>query len=72
MGLTNGVTDDSTKEEVSGLQQALVSSSTKWRLTELSKLKDTIQHGCEHANTLFELSILGLKVPDSSPVTFER
>ncbi|KAL8930443.1 MAG: hypothetical protein Q9208_000627 [Pyrenodesmia sp. 3 TL-2023] len=46
MGSTNGVAADSPTEEVQEeLQRALVSSSTKWRLTELSQLKETIQQG---------------------------
>lgn len=72
MGLTNGVTADSTEEKVQELQQALVSSSTKWRLTELSRWKETIRQGCEHATTPFELSTSGLKMPDSIAVNLER
>lgn len=47
MGLTNGVIPETLSDELQELQQALVSSSTKWRLLELAQLKEKIEHGCK-------------------------
>lgn len=46
MGLTNGITPEHLGGELQELQQALVSSSTKWRLLELAELKGNIEDGC--------------------------
>lgn len=47
MGLTNGVAPENSSEDVLVLHHALVSSFTKWRLAELSQLKEKIQEGRE-------------------------
>ncbi|KAL8974279.1 MAG: hypothetical protein Q9197_001482 [Variospora fuerteventurae] len=58
MGLTNGVTPEHLSGELQELQQALVSSSTKWRLLELAQLKGNIEDALSEDLTDAVVSIL--------------
>lgn len=63
MGLSNGVAVDSPSERLEQLDTALISSSTKWRLAELSQLKADLDEGCKITSALEK--ILGSKLKDT-------
>ena len=47
MGLENGVAPGGSDIDLQGLKDALVSSSTRWRLAKLSPLEEQLKSACK-------------------------